>query len=923
MIQVFTIYSIFFLATALVSFFAAILAWQRRSVKGAKELARLMIAAGFWAFWIIFETSALTENDKVFWAKIEYFGAVSTPVLYLIFVFRFVGKDKFIKVKNTILLSIIPLITLLLALTNEKHYLLWSGFSPILEKTNMMEYYHGIWFWIGYMGYNNILLLISTIYLFGFIMSHSKTFSSQGWVVLFGSLIPWVASVFYLSGINLEPGLDLVPVSMVLSGTLFTYAILYINFLDLVPVARKTLVETLTHGILVLDGQNRIQDINGSAISFLGIGDRKIIGYPVRYAGATVTRLLNAVIGPQPYQYVEISDNQSIKTFDITKETIADQPDSRLIIIRDISEQMDQRRKIQDGEDRYRNLFTMFRLMADNMSDMLWAKDLDKKFIFINKATCDNLLFAADINEPIGKTHIFFAERERQKFPDVADWYSFGEQCQDSDEVVIKSFKPERFEEYGNVNGKFLYLDVRKAPIFNEAGVMIGVVGSARDVTHQKKSEADILKRDRLLDAIAKATAMLVQGKDLKLAINGALELIGKATKANRVYIFQNHFNPGFKIPLMSQSYEWSDGSVPPEIDNPYLQNVPYESACPRWYEVLSRGEVIKGNIGEFPEPEKSTLEGQGIKSILVTPVFIDNSFWGFIGFDDCNILREWTSTEERLLSAAANTIGAAYLRKKNQDELIISKDKAEESDRLKSAFLATMNHELRTPLNHILGFSELIISGAMPEDNQNFASSINISGKNLLAIVEDVFDLALAEQAKIKLRLQTFRLMDQFMENKAIFDQILHDSGKAGQIQIIYKPDTRLLSMYLTVDRSKVNQVLVHLFKNAVKFTDNGTVEFGYQSKEIGKLTFYIKDTGIGIPKDKQSLIFDFFRQGDDSPTRAYGGIGVGLSISQKISNILKGDLSVVSGPNMGSTFYFTVPVEMTDVLNNKLDDK
>jgi len=254
-------------------------------------------------------------------------------------------------------------------------------------------------------------------------------------------------------------------------------------------------------------------------------------------------------------------------------------------------------------------------------------------------------------------------------------------------------------------------------------------------------------------------------------------------------------------------------------------------------------------------------------------------------------------------------------LRKRAEGELRLALTKAEESDRLKSAFLATMNHELRTPLNHILGFSELIQSGVMQEDNQSFAASIYSSGKNLLALIEDVFDLALADQGNVRLRLQTFLIMDHFMENKSSFDQILQSSGKADHIKLIFKPDTKLLSMYLTVDRSKVNQVLINLFKNAVKFTNSGTIEFGFKSSSPGKLTFYIKDTGIGIPKEKQSIIFDFFRQGDDTPTRVYGGIGIGLAISLKISKILKGELSVVSEPEKGSAFYLTVPVELADV--------
>lgn len=316
---------------------------------------------------------------------------------------------------------------------------------------------------------------------------------------------------------------------------------------------------------------------------------------------------------------------------------------------------------------------------------------------------------------------------------------------------------------------------------------------------------------------------------------------------------------------------------------------------------------------------ESGEIEMVGTSSVmwLGVPLLEKEKIIGALVVQSYDNPHAYDTKDLEMLEFITHQISVFVQRKRAEDELLAALAKAEESDRLKSAFLATMNHELRTPLNHILGFSELILSGAMPEDNVSFASSINTSGRSLLAIVEDMFDLALTEQANVKIRLQTFRLMDQFMENKVIFDQILQNSGKADQIRLIYKPDTKLLSMYVTLDRSKVNQVLNNLFKNSIKFTDIGTIEYGCQRNEPGKLTFYIKDTGIGIPKEKQSVIFDFFRQGDDSPTRAYGGIGIGLSISMKISKILKGELSVVSEPGEGSTFFFTLPVELEDVTN------
>jgi len=251
---------------------------------------------------------------------------------------------------------------------------------------------------------------------------------------------------------------------------------------------------------------------------------------------------------------------------------------------------------------------------------------------------------------------------------------------------------------------------------------------------------------------------------------------------------------------------------------------------------------------------------------------------------------------------------------KKTQQELIKAKEKAQESDRLKSAFLATVNHELRTPLNHILGFSDLILSGNDYEDAKIFANDIQASGKDLLTIIEDVFDLVLAEEAKIKIRKQSFRLTDHFLENKLSFENILQSSGKEDQIALIFKPENKTLSGNYIADKSKINQVLVHLFKNAVKFTSRGTIEVGYRILNDTQLIYYIKDTGIGIAKEKLSVIFDFFRQGDDTLTRAYGGLGIGLAISLRITKLLNGSLTVESEQGIGSTFYFAVPVEVSD---------
>jgi hypothetical protein len=189
-----------------------------------------MLASGVGAAFLIFETSATTLVDKVFWSKLEYLGGVITPVLYLIFVLRFTGKVKFLSAKYLLMMFIVPICVLILAFTNEHHELIWTGFTAISPETNLMEYYHGPGFWFGYIFYSYLMLFLSIVILIYFIIHQNKPFSSQAWIVLIGGLFPWIVSIIYLTETNPIHGLDLTPASIVLSGILAAYAIFYYRF---------------------------------------------------------------------------------------------------------------------------------------------------------------------------------------------------------------------------------------------------------------------------------------------------------------------------------------------------------------------------------------------------------------------------------------------------------------------------------------------------------------------------------------------------------------------------------------------------------------------------------------------------------------------------------------------------------------------
>jgi len=162
-------------------------------------------------------------------------------------------------------------------------------------------------------------------------------------------------------------------------------------------------------------------------------------------------------------------------------------------------------RALAASEQRYRAWYSMIRLMCDTVPDLIWAKDMDRRFLFVNQATCDKLLCARDTAEPVGESDMLFVARERAARPDRDDWHTFGELCRDSDAVVMESGRPERFDEFGNVRGEHLFLDVSKAPMHDDDGRMVGTVGCGRDVTQERRIADRLAEREAILIATLNA----------------------------------------------------------------------------------------------------------------------------------------------------------------------------------------------------------------------------------------------------------------------------------------------------------------------------------------------------------------------------------------------------------------------------------
>ncbi len=248
------------------------------------------------------------------------------------------------------------------------------------------------------------------------------------------------------------------------------------------------------------------------------------------------------------------------------------------------------------------------------------------------------------------------------------------------------------------------------------------------------------------------------------------------------------------------------------------------------------------------------------------------------------------------------------------QKAIRAAKEEAEADNRLKAAFLAAINYELRVPLNHILGFSELIKNNAPDYEIQEFASIINKSGSEFLAVIEDIFELVISEQTSLKFRPESFSGIKIFMEARNLLERLLKDSGKDKDIKLIFNPEQELFTTLFFSDRFKIILVLTNLFKNAIHHTKSGSIELGLCSEDQKSLVFTVKDTGNNSKESRLDDIFSYIKKTKDFNTHFLYREGhvIGLALACKIAQAMQAELREEKDSNGATAFSFSVPVRI-----------
>jgi len=475
----------------------------------------------------------------------------------------------------------------------------------------------------------------------------------------------------------------------------------------------------------------------------------------------------------------------------------------------------------------------MMSSLIDSVPDTIYFKDLESKFIRINKAQSD-LLGLKHPDEAIGKSDF--------------DFFEYAQDAYNSEQEIIKTQKPIINEIHiHEIDGVKMYLSDTKVPLFDAKNKCIGTVGITRDITEVKNTQ----------------NAMLENQAKFKALFENAPLAIFRLDKNMKVVEFNHRYRKmfGFSEEDDMSNINKSDMLVDTELGGLILDTV------------LETKEVnteimLKRKNGEH---------------------FIANLTLALLeeGFDDVAI----EGIVEDITQVA-----------KARDEIIKAKDKAIEADKLKSLFLANMSHEIRTPMNAIIGFTNMLREDEITkEDRNSFIDVIQNNGNSLMTLIDSIVDFSKLESDQMTISMGEFNFKPLF-DNICEYAENLIKAEEKTNIKVIRTipefPDIRIVS-----DRHRLSQVLTHIVSNAVKFTDEGEIEIGYQ-KNSSTFKIFVRDTGVGIPVKKQKAIFERFTKVNNDKNRLYGGTGIGLTISKGLMNLMKGKIRVESEQGEGSTF-------------------
>ncbi len=439
-------------------------------------------------------------------------------------------------------------------------------------------------------------------------------------------------------------------------------------------------------------------------------------------------------------------------------------------------------------------------------------------------------------------------------------------------------------------NGELYWESASISPVFDQKGNITNYVKVGEDVTDRKRKE----QIQKILHNISNAVITSIDLHDFARIVQKEL---GTVINTSNFYIAlyneqTNHFTFVFQ-----------------EDENDRFETLPADKTL-TGYVFKTRKPLLATEtvVEELEKAGEIELFGAPSKSWLGIPLLMDKKAIGVFAVQSYTDENTFKASDIEILEIISHQISISINRKQKEEELKRALERAQESDRLKSAFLANMSHEIRTPMNGILGFINLLNDPRLSaSDRERYTAVVNKSGERLLNTINDLIDISKIEAGQVEVARKETPVNPLLEELMAFFSL----EAEAKNITLHLEAPLSAQDAVIVTDEDKLHGIMTNLLKNAIKFTEKGSINFGYRTK--GKfLEFFVKDTGIGIPESRQKAIFNRFEQADvNYSTRPFEGSGLGLTIAKAYVEMLGGEIRVASQEGKGALFTFTIPYE------------
>ncbi len=834
----------------------AVYTWRRRKTPSAQPLLVFCIAVIWWSLGNMMEHAAPSPQAQFFWVRFEYIGIVlAAPAFFFLALLR-AGYGERVTRRTIGLLFIEPVLTTLV---------IWGPFSHLFWRSFTSEwtgaYYQvvstrGWWFGV-HLAYDYLLLVGGSVVLLQALWRRPEHFRGQAFSMLVAALAPLLGNVLFIAGLLPVPHWDPTPLTLAFSSLSLAWGIFRHHLIDLTPIAANLVLRQMADGVMVLDSENRIVDINPAALhmldSTLKVAD--VLGHNVREVFAPWQAVLERFHGVASAQTeFVLPGEEGGRIFDIRVSPLLGrrgEPLGRVFLVRDVTEERRLQANLQRANQAQQLLNVILQLGQEDiglqelierclgvMCRQAWLMDSPKGAVYLWEGQPPQWVLHASLG----------VETEPSLDSRNPDAFSAPLLYPGLKRLPLKS---------GEHHMGMLLLDVKSAGI--EKAFLYALADTLSNAIARKQSD-EVLRRHALTFASLAESVIIT-------------DLEGRIVDAN---------------PATERMFGYTRDELLGQRAN--LWHHPGEE------DRLSR-EILAG------------LDRDGYWSGEIRFVRKD----GGMGWAEIVVVPLLDSRGRRIANIGVSR--DITDRKETERALAAARDAAEEANRAKSAFLANMSHELRTPLNAIIGYSELMEEEAEEsglEDIAQDARRVLQSGQQLLALINDVLDISKIEAGKAELLLEDFSVPMLIDQVRSTVHPLMEKNSNRFQIDLA--PEAQ--SMY--ADQGKVRQSLLNLLSNAAKFTQQGEVTLRvWQETRKGRpwVIFQVWDTGIGISPEQIERLFEPFTQADASTTRRYGGTGLGLALTRRFCEMMGGHVTVESTPEQGSVFTITLPRDVRDV--------